>query len=295
MYVRSLASSRSKFLVRWIGPLALLVMLAVSLWPQRELAGSARVRLALDRLNVCASVLMIAAHPDDENTALLAYLARGRKLRTGYLSLTRGEGGQNLIGTEQGDELGILRTEELLAARRIDGAEQFFTRAIDFGFTKTPQEAFEKWGHDKILSDVVWIIRRFQPDVIVLRFTGTSRDGHGQHQASAILSKEAFSAAADPKRFPEQLRWVQPWQAKRLMWNAFTFTKEQEAELVKQPNKIMVDPGEYDPVLGHSYAEIAGMSRSMHRSQGMGAAERPGSVKNYLVMVAGEPPTKEIF
>jgi LmbE family N-acetylglucosaminyl deacetylase len=238
---------------------------------------------------------MIAAHPDDENTALLAYLARGRKLRTGYLSLTRGEGGQNLIGMEQGDELGILRTEELLAARRIDGAEQFFTRAIDFGFTKTPQEAFEKWGHDKILSDVVWIVRRFQPDVIILRFTGTTRDGHGQHQASAILGKEAFFAAADSKRFPEQLRWVQPWQAKRVVWNAFAFTKEQEAELAKLPNKMMVDPGEYDPVLGHSYAEIAGMSRSMHRSQGMGAPERPGSAKNYLVMVAGEPAKNGIF
>ena len=238
---------------------------------------------------------MIAAHPDDENTALLAYLARGRKLRTGYLSLTRGEGGQNLIGSEQGDELGILRTEELLAARRIDGAEQFFTRAIDFGYTKTPQEAFEKWGHEKILSDVVWIIRRFQPDVIVLRFTGTSRDGHGQHQASAILGKEAFSAAADPKRFPEQLRWVQPWQAKRVVWNVFAFTKEQEEALAKLPNKMMLDPGEYDPVLGHSYAEIAGMSRSLHRSQGMGAPERPGSAKNYLVTVAGEPATKGIF
>jgi len=238
---------------------------------------------------------MIAAHPDDENTALLAYFARGCKLRTGYLSLTRGEGGQNLIGTEQGDELGILRTEELLAARRIDGAEQFFTRAIDFGFSKTPQETFEKWGRDKILSDVVWIIRRFQPDVIVLRFTGTPRDGHGQHQASAILGKEAFSAAADPKRFPEQLRWVQPWQATRLVWNAFAFTKEQEAELAKIKNKMMVDPGEYDPVLGHSYAEIAGMSRSMHRSQGMGAPERPGSAKNFLVMVAGEPAAKGLF
>jgi LmbE family N-acetylglucosaminyl deacetylase len=274
---------------------SLIVIYITSCWAQRDLAGAAELRLSLERLNVVGSVLMIAAHPDDENTALLAYFARGSKLRTGYLSLTRGEGGQNLIGTEQGDELGILRTQELLAARRIDGAEQFFTRAIDFGFTKTPQEAFEKWGHDKILSDVVWIIRRFQPDVIVLRFTGTARDGHGQHQASAILGKEAFSAAADPKRFPEQLRWVQPWQATRLVWNAFAFTKEQEEQLSKIKDKMMVDPGEYDPVLGHSYAEIAGMSRSMHRSQGMGAAERPGSAKNYLVMVAGEPATKGLF
>jgi len=255
----------------------------------------AAAKLALHRLNVTGSVLMIAAHPDDENTALLAYLARGRKVRTGYLSLTRGEGGQNLIGPEQGDALGVIRTQELLAARRIDGAEQFFTRAIDFGFTKTSQETFEKWGHEKILSDVVWVIRRFRPDVIVLRFTGTPRDGHGQHQVSGILGKEAFSAAADPKRFPEQLHWVEPWQAKRVMFNTFAFTRQQELEAEKLPNQIAVDPGDYDPVLGHSYAEIAGMSRSMHRSQGMGASERRGSAKNFLVMVAGDPAVHDLF
>jgi LmbE family N-acetylglucosaminyl deacetylase len=262
---------------------------------QRELSGAAEARLALDRLNVVGSVLMIAAHPDDENTALLAYLARGRKVRTGYLSLTRGEGGQNLIGPEQGDALGVIRTQELLAARRIDGAEQFFTRAIDFGFTKTAQETFEKWGHDKILSDVVWVIRRFRPDVIILRFTGTARDGHGQHQVSALLGKEAFSAAADPHQFPEQLQWVEPWQAKRIMWNTFAFTRQQEEEAAKLPNQIALDLGSYDPVLGHSYAEIAGMSRSMHRSQGMGAPERRGSSKNFLVLVAGEPASKDMF
>jgi|HubBroStandDraft_5_1064220.scaffolds.fasta_scaffold14423_2 LmbE family N-acetylglucosaminyl deacetylase len=262
---------------------------------QRELSGSAEARLALDRLNVTGSVLMIAAHPDDENTALLAYLARGRKVRTGYLSLTRGEGGQNLIGAEQGDALGIIRTEELLAARRIDGAEQFFTRAVDFGFTKTPEETFEKWGREKILSDVVWVIRRFRPDVIILRFSGTPRDGHGQHQVSAILGREAFMAAADPKRFPEQLQWAQPWQAKRLMWNPGAFTKEQREEVEKMPNRISVDPGDYDPLLGHSYAEIAGMSRSLHRSQGMGAAERKGSAKDFLVTQAGPVATRDIF
>ncbi len=276
----------------------LAVLIVACLTPafaQRELSGSAQARLSLDRLNVVGSVLMIAAHPDDENTALLAYLARGRKVRTGYLSLTRGEGGQNLIGAEQGDELGIIRTQELLAARRIDGAEQFFTRAIDFGFTKTPQECFEKWGHDKILSDVVWVIRRFRPDVIILRFSGTPRDGHGQHQASAILGREAYTAAADAKRFPEQLQWVQPWQAKRLMWNPGAFTKEQREEVEKMPNRISVDPGDYDPVLGHSYAEIAGMSRSMHRSQGMGAAERKGSAKDFLVTQSGPVATRDIF
>jgi LmbE family N-acetylglucosaminyl deacetylase len=274
---------------------ALCALCLTPAFAQRELSGSAQARLALDRLNVTGSVLMIAAHPDDENTALLAYLARGRKVRTGYLSLTRGEGGQNLIGAEQGDALGIIRTQELLAARRIDGAEQFFTRAIDFGFTKTPEETFEKWGHEKILSDVVWVIRRFRPDVIILRFSGTPRDGHGQHQASAILGREAYTAAADPKRFPEQLQWVQPWQAKRMLWNPGAFTKEQREEVEKMPNRIVVDPGEYDAVLGHSYAEIAGMSRSMHRSQGMGAAERKGSAKDFLVTQAGPVAAKDIF
>jgi LmbE family N-acetylglucosaminyl deacetylase len=279
--------------------LAVILVLATYATPalaQRELSGAAETKLSLDRLNVMGSVLMIAAHPDDENTALLAYFARGRKVRTGYLSLTRGEGGQNLIGSEQGDALGVIRTQELLAARRIDGAEQFFTRAIDFGFTKTPEETFQKWGgHDKILSDVVWVIRRFRPDVIVLRFTGTARDGHGQHQVSAILGKEAFTAAADPQRFPEQLKWVEPWQAKRLMWNTFAFTRQQEQESEKLPNQVAVDPGDYDPVLGHSYAEIAGMSRSMHRSQGMGASERRGSAKNFLVMVAGDIAKQDAF
>ena len=282
-----------------IGSLAALISLLVihltSLRAQRELSGTAQIKITLERLNTVGSVLMIGAHPDDENTALLAYLARGRKVRTGYLSLTRGEGGQNLIGSEQGDALGLIRTQELLAARRIDGAEQFFTRAVDFGFSKTPQEAFEKWGHDQILSDVVWVIRRFQPDVIVLRFSGTPRDGHGHHQASALVGKEAFSAASDPSRFPEQLQYVKPWQAKRLMWNAATFTPQQEQEVQKERNKVEVDPGDYDPVLGHSYAEIAGMSRSMHRSQGMGAPERKGSAKNWLLPVAGAPATHDLF
>jgi len=276
----------------------LAVLIGACLTPihaQRELSGSAEARLALDRLNVTGSVLMIAAHPDDENTALLAYLARGRKVRTGYLSLTRGEGGQNLIGAEQGDALGVIRTQELLAARRIDGAQQFFTRAVDFGFTKTPEETLQKWGREKILSDVVWVVRRFRPDVIILRFSGTPRDGHGQHQVSAILGREAFTAAADPKRFPEQLQWVQPWQATRLMWNPGAFTKEQREEVEKMPNRISVDPGDFDPVLGHSYAEIAGMSRSLHRSQGMGAAERKGSAKDFLVTQAGPIATKDIF
>src|SRR6266436_6626567 len=196
---------------------------------QRDLSGAAEITLQLEKLNVLGSVLMIAAHPDDENTALLAYFARGRKARTAYLSATRGEGGQNLIGPEQGDLLGVIRTQELLAARRVDGAEQFFTRAIDFGFSKTPEETIAKWGHDRILSDMVFTIRHYRPDVIILQFSGTPRDGHGHHQASAILGKEAFFAAADKNRFPEQQ--IEPWKAKRLLFNALPFGGGQEGPL----------------------------------------------------------------
>ena len=235
------------------------------------------------------SVLMIAAHPDDENTAFLAYCSKGRKLRTGYLALTRGEGGQNLIGSEQGNLLGVIRTQELLAARRIDGAEQFFTRAIDFGFSKTADETLAKWGRDAVSRDVVYVIRKFRPDVIVLRFSGTPRDGHGHHQSSAILGKEAFRAAADPARFPEQLSTVQTWQARRVLWNGFAFNRQQEQELDKISGRFMVDLGEYDPVLGASFNEIAGASRSQHRSQGMGSPERKGSAPNYFVHVDGQP------
>src|SRR5882672_7383536 len=184
---------------------------------QRSFSGTAEIEQSLLKLNELGTVLHIAAHPDDERTAVLAYFARGRHMRTAYLSLTRGEGGQNLIGSEQGAQLGLIRTQELLAARQIDGAEQFFTRAIDFGFTRTPEETMQKWGHDRILSDVVWVIRRYRPDVIVCGFSGTPSDGHGQHQTSAILGKEAFTAAADATKFPEQLKYVSVWQAKRLV------------------------------------------------------------------------------
>ena len=263
---------------------------------QRSIAGETKIRLELDKLKTLGSVMMIAAHPDDENTALLAYLARGRHLRTAYLSLTRGEGGQNLIGSEQGDELGIIRTEELLAARRIDGAEQYFTRAIDFGFTKTADETLgTKWPREKVLGDVVWAIRRFRPDVIILRFSGTPRDGHGQHQASAILGKEAFAAAADPTKFPEQLQYVKTWQPLRLMTNLANFGPEQEKELEKIPNKLAVDLGDFSPLLGYSYNEIAGMSRSQHRSQAMGTAERRGSTVNYFVTDRGDRAEKDLF
>ena len=261
---------------------------------QEAPAGAAAVEQALERLNVLGTVLMVAAHPDDENTALLAWLARGRHYRAAYLSLTRGEGGQNLIGPEQGDLMGVIRTQELLAARRVDGAEQYFTRAIDFGYSKTAGETLRKWGRRRILGDIVWVIRKLRPDVIVLRFSGTPRDGHGHHQASAILAKEAFDAAADPSRFAEQLRWVKPWRARRVLWNVFSFQRGRFTEGGETAH-VEIDVGEFDPVLGFSYAEIAGVSRSMHRSQGFGAPRRKGSVVNTLVTVAGEPARTDLM
>src|SRR5947209_5518238 len=196
---------------------AIVVSLLAPLPAQRHFSGAPEIEQSLHKLNELGTVLMIAAHPDDERTQVLAYFARGRHMRTAYLSLTRGEGGQNLIGSEQGAQLGLIRTQELLAARQIDGAEQFFTRAIDFGFSRTAAETMQKWGHDRILSDVVWVIRRYRPDVIICGFSGTPRDGHGQHQTSAILAHEAFGAAADPARFPEQLKYVQPWRTRRIV------------------------------------------------------------------------------
>jgi LmbE family N-acetylglucosaminyl deacetylase len=267
---------------------------------QQPFSGTPDIEHALRKLNELGTFLMIAAHPDDERTAILAYFARGRHMRTAYLSLTRGEGGQNLIGSEQGPQLGLIRTQELLAARQIDGAEQFFTRAIDFGFTRTPEETMQKWGHDKILSDVVWVVRRYRPDVIHCSFSGTPRDGHGQHQASAILCHEVFEAAADPKRFPEQLRYVQPWQAKRLVessgFSGFGVTiPPQPGVPVGGPPAGVVQTGEYNPILGYSYDELAVLSRSMHHSQGTGAMRRPGPSRSEFAMLKGAPSKDDIF
>ncbi|MCX6595820.1 MAG: PIG-L family deacetylase [Acidobacteria bacterium] len=272
-----------------------LTCLTSALFAQKNLSGTAEIKKSLDKLNTLGSVLMIAAHPDDENTSLITYFARGRNLRTGYLALTRGEGGQNLIGSEQGDKIGIIRTQELLAARRVDGGEQFFSRMIDFGFSKNAQETIGNWGRDEVLRDIVWTIRKFQPDVILLRFSGTPRDGHGHHQTSALLGKEAFALAADPTKYADQLKFVQPWQAKRLYFNLFNFMPGMDAENEKVPDTLVVDTGDFDPVLGYSYNEIAGMSRSQHRSQGMGSPERKGSSRNHLLLIAGDKASKDMF
>lgn len=247
---------------------------------------SADIYLGLKKLNVLGSVLYVAAHPDDENTRLLTWLSKDRLYRTGYLSLTRGDGGQNLIGNEQGIALGMIRTQELLSARRVDGAEQFFTRAYDFGFSKNPEETFTKWDRQVILADVVWAIRKFRPDVIITRFPTTGEGGHGHHTASAILANEAFSAAADPKQFPEQLKWVQPWQAKRILWNTFNFGNNN----TQRDDQFKIDVGGFNPVLGKSYGEIAADSRSQHKSQGFGVPRSRGEALEFFVTTGGSAP-----
>jgi LmbE family N-acetylglucosaminyl deacetylase len=253
---------------------------------------AAEIKIALKRLTVLGSVLYIAAHPDDENTALLAAMAQGRCYRTAYLSCTRGEGGQNLLGPEQGDMLGLIRTQELLAARRIDGAEQYFTRAIDFGYSKTSEETLRFWGREKTLSDVVWIIRKFRPDVIITRFT-PSLGGHGNHTASALLAEEAFRAAGDSTRFPEQLRFVTPWQAKRIVWNVFRFSPSDTTW--KRFPSVSFDLGAYSPLLGRSFTEIAGEGRSMHKSQGFGAALNRGEFINDFQALDGDTAKNDLF
>ena len=252
---------------------------------------SADIYLAIKKLNVLGSVLYVAAHPDDENTGLITYLSKDRLYRTGYLSMTRGDGGQNLIGDEQGIDLGLIRTQELLAARRIDGGEQFFTRAFDFGFSKNPEETFTKWDKEKILSDVVWVIRKFQPDIIITRFPTTGEGGHGHHTASAILANEAFTAAADPTRFVDQLKYVQPWQVKRVLWNTFNFGGTN----TQSDSQYKLDVGGYNPLLGKSYGEIAAEGRSQHKSQGFGVPAGRGESLQFFMATKGDQPKNDLM
>lgn len=233
-----------------------------------EYDGAVATGLALRRLGATARVLHIGAHPDDENTALFAPLALGRGIDAAYLSLTRGEGGQNGIGPELGVALGIIRSEELLAARRLDGGEQFFTRVIDYGYSKNADEAFRHWPRDTVLADVVAIIRRFRPDVVASVWSGTPRDGHGQHQAAGIVAREAVLAAGDPSRFPGQIEaGLRPHQP-ALYYRSAWFTEG--------PPDVELNTGELDPLLGASYHQIAMASRSRHRSQDQGQRLDPG-------------------
>jgi LmbE family N-acetylglucosaminyl deacetylase len=269
-------------------PLTLLILMST----RADAAGpppqpnAAAIAAGLRKLDVVGSVLYVAAHPDDENTALLAYLANGLHVRTAYLSVTRGDGGQNLIGSEQGAALGLIRTQELLAARRLDGAEQFFTRARDFGYSKSPEETLRIWGKDAVLADMVQVIRRFRPDVIITRFSPLPSDTHGHHTASAILAVDAFHAAADPNFHPEQLsNTVTPWQARRIYWNRSSrFLKPGE----DVSGDVKIDVDSYDPLLGQSYGELAADSRSMHKSQGFGIARSREPMLDYFKPLADD-------
>lgn len=245
----------------------------------------------IQKLNFLGSVLYVAAHPDDENTRLISYLSNDKKARTGYLSLTRGDGGQNLIGTELRELLGVIRTQELIEARKIDGGEQFFSRANDFGFSKNPTETLEIWDKNQVLSDVVWAIRKFQPDVIINRFDHRSPGTtHGHHTASAMLSLEAFDLVNDKTIYPEQLKYVSTWQPKRVFFNTswWFYGSKEKFEKADKSTQTKLNIGTYYQSLGKSNQEIAALSRSCHQSQGFGNTGTRGEEDEYLEFLKGE-------
>ncbi len=258
--------------------------------PQHYTSGD--IYKGIQKLNVLGSALYIAAHPDDENTRLITYLSKARQVNTAYLSLTRGDGGQNSIGPEQGELLGVVRTQELLSARKVDGGVQFFTRAMDFGYSKSAKEALTIWNREDLLSDMIWIIRKFRPDVMITRFPPDNRAGHGQHEASALLAEEAFEKAGNPDVFPDQLKYVEPWKPERLLQNSGRWWKPNISE---GDGVISVDIGEYDPLSGLSYSELGADARSQHRSQAFGVTWTRGTSKEYLEDWKGSEAEKDIF
>ena len=256
---------------------------------------SAQLGEDLQKLRVLGSVLHVAAHPDDESTHMLTWFAQQQHWETSYFACTRGDGGQNLIGDEQGVPLGLIRTQELLAARRIDGANQYFSRAFDFGFSKSTEEALVFWDRQLILSDLVWVIRKTRPDIIFTRFPPDARAGHGHHSASAALAIEAYKAAADPKMFPEQLKkGVDVWQAKRLLWNTFRFPGSTGNSTISD-SQFKINIGDYLPFLGQSTGELAAYSRSQHKSQGFGFAVDRGRSTEYFATLGGEAPKEFLW
>ncbi len=252
---------------------------------------SADIHQGIKKLNVLATAFYVAAHPDDENTRMISLLANQYKANVYYLSMTRGDGGQNLIGSEIEELLGVIRTNELLQARNVDGGKQLFTRANDFGYSKTPTETMKTWNRQEVLSDIVWHIRNYKPDIIINRFNNDpNSDTHGHHTSSAILSSEAFELTNKKDAFPDQLNYVEPWQAKRLFFNTFWwfFGSEEAFNKMDKSKMVTVDAGVYYPWLGKSNGEIASESRSMHRCQGMGAAGNRGSSLEYLDVIKGD-------
>jgi LmbE family N-acetylglucosaminyl deacetylase len=260
-----------------------------------EPATPAEVLRELRGFHQMGSVLYIAAHPDDENTQLITYLARGRNYRTAYLSVTRGDGGQNVLGPEFDEELGVIRTQELLAARRLDGGRQFFTRAIDFGFSKDSRETLNIWDRQQVLSDMVRVVRSFQPDVMIARFSPQPGNNHGHHTASAVLAIEAFKLAGDTNAFPDQLRELPAWQPKRLLQNGRGFGRSGTA--AANETTLSLETGGNDPVTGESFGDIAGRSRSMHKTQGFGnfSGGGRGGRQETFQLLAGQAATNDIL
>ncbi len=278
------------FLRRLLPLVLILPSLIIAQAPQ--VPSSVNLYNDLQKLNFLGSALYVAAHPDDENTRLISYLANSVHARTAYLSLTRGDGGQNLIGPELRELLGVLRTQELLAARRVDGGQQFFSRAVDFGYSKHPDETLKIWDKEAVLSDVVRIIRRFQPDVIVNRFDHrTPGSTHGHHTSSAMLSVEAFDLAGNPEAYPEQLQEVETWRPRRLFHNTswwFYGSEERFLAAMKEKDLVQLDVGVYYPERGLSNNEIAALASSQHLCQGFGRPSRRGSEGEYLELIKGE-------
>ncbi|MDB9781499.1 PIG-L family deacetylase [Winogradskyella sp.] len=255
---------------------------------------------AVQKLNVLGSVLYIAAHPDDENTRLISYMSNHVKARTAYLSLTRGDGGQNLIGPEIRELLGVIRTQELLAARRVDGGEQRFTRANDFGYSKHPDETLEIWNKDDVLADVVWAIREFKPDIIINRFDHRrAGQTHGHHTSSAMLSMEAFDLANDATKYSSQLELTELWQPKRLFYNTswWRYGSQDAFDKIDKTNMVSFDVGVYYPTKGMSNNELASIASSQHLCQGFGRVTTRGSQQEYIEFLKGDPLTndKNIF
>ncbi len=261
--------------------------------PQKNWSSS-RILLELEKMKHVGRVLYIAAHPDDENVELISYLENVKGFETTYLSLTRGDGGQDLLGPEVREELGIIRTQELLMARSVDGGQQLFSRANDFGFSKTAAETFHIWNRDDVLADIVWAIRKLKPDVIITRFSPTYTKTHGHHQASAILAQEAFIAAADSTRYPEQLKYVSTWQAQSLFWNtSYWFFRDKKFDTA---GLYHTEVGLYVPLLGKSVNELAAEAESMHKSQGNGSSPDREDRTEYFSYLEGKKPVgRDIF
>lgn len=254
---------------------------------------AAEIYQKINKLDVMGNVLYLAAHPDDENTRFISYCANEKLYNTAYLSLTRGDGGQNLVGPEIREELGIIRTQELLAARRTDGGQQFFTRANDFGYSKTPDETLDIWDKEKILGDVVWVIRKFRPDVMVCRFPTDGGGGHGHHTASALLAAEAFDLAGDKTKYPEQLKYVEVWQPLRVVVNTGRWWNDKIS--ADDPGVVAEDIGVYNELLGISYNELAARSRTMHKSQGFGSTGSRGELEEFFEHLKGTEAEKSLF